>query len=90
VQSATFQQDGLLIIVFDEAGPHDSTNGGGRIPCVVVSPKAKRGYQSTVVYQHQSLLRLSLRAVGVTTFPKAAASAPDMAEFFEGAHLASR
>jgi len=90
VQSATFQQDGLLIIVFDEAGPHDSTNGGGRIPCVVVSPKAKRGYQSTVVYQHQSLLRLSLRAVGVRTFPKAAASAPDMAEFFEGAHLASR
>jgi len=90
VQSATFQQDGLLIIVFDEAGPHDSTNGGGRIPCVVVSPKAKRGYQSTVVYQHQSLLRLSLRAVGVTTFPKAAARAPDMAEFFEGAYLATR
>jgi len=90
VQSATFQQDGLLLIVFDEAGPRDSTNGGGRIPCVVVSPKAKRGYQSTAVYQHQSLLRLSLRAVGVTTFPKAAASAPDMAEFFAGAYLASR
>jgi len=90
VQSATFQEDGLLIIVFDEAGLRDSTNGGGRIPCVVVSPKAKRGYQSTTVYQHQSLLRLSLKAVGVTAFPKAAASAPDMGEFFDGAHLASR
>jgi acid phosphatase len=89
VRSATFQQDGLLIIVFDEAG-RDSTNGGGRIVCVVVSPKAKRGYQSTAVYQHQSLLRLSLAALGVTSFPKAAASAPDMGEFFEGGYHARR
>jgi acid phosphatase len=83
VQSATFQRDGLLLIVFDESG-RDTTHGGGRIVCVVVSPKAKRGYQSTALYQHQSLLRLSLSAVGVTAFPQAAATAPDMAEFFEG------
>ena len=90
VQSATFQEDGLLIIVFDEAGLTDSTNGGGRIPCVVVSPKAKRGYRSTTMYQHQSLLRLSLKAVGVSAFPKAAAGAPDMSEFFDRGYLASR
>ena len=82
MQSATFQHDGLLIIVFDEAGPHDSTNGGGRIPCVVVSPKAKRGYQSTTVYKHQSTLRLILKGLGVTVFPGDAARAPDMTEFF--------
>ena len=40
--SATFQQDGLLIITFDESGS-DNTHGGGRIAWVVVSPKAKRG-----------------------------------------------
>jgi len=81
IQSSVFQQDGLLIIVFDESGG-DNTNGGGRVAWVGVSPKAKRGYQSTTLYQHQSTLRLLLKSLGVTTYPGAAASAPDMDEFF--------
>src|SRR5881396_2238284 len=81
IQSSVFQQDGLLIIVFDESGG-DNTNGGGRVAWVVVSPKAKRGYQSTTLYQHQSTLRLMLKSLGVTTYPGAAATAPDMDEFF--------
>lgn len=83
VRSEVFQRENsLLIIVFDESGV-DDTVGGGRIACVIVSPQAKRGYESTTFYQQQSLLRLSLRALGVTTYPGAAASAPDMDEFFE-------
>jgi len=81
IQSPVFQQDGLLIIVFDEAGG-DNTHGGGRIVWVTVSPKAKRGYQATTLYQHPSTLRLMLKGLGVTVFPGAAASAPDMDEFF--------
>src|SRR5256714_1193844 len=81
IKSAQFQRDGLLIIVFDESAS-DNTNGGGRIPWVVVSAKAKRGYQSTTRYQHQSTLRLSLSALGLTTFPNQAARALDMSEFF--------
>ena len=81
IASPTFQQDGLLIIVFDESGS-DNTNGGGRIAWVVVGPKAKLGYQSTTLYQHQSTLRLTLEALGITQFPGAAATAPAMAEFF--------
>jgi phosphatidylinositol-3-phosphatase len=81
VNSAAFQRDGLLVIVFDEAGS-DNTNGGGQVPCVIVSPKAKRGYQGTGVYEHQSLLRLTAEALGVTP-PNAAATAPDMGEFFQ-------
>ncbi len=81
IKSATFQQDGLLIIVFDESGG-DNTNGGGRIVWVAVSPKSKPGYQSATLYQHQSSLRLILKGLGVTAFPGAAASAPDMGEFF--------
>src|SRR5213082_532764 len=81
IASPVFQQDGLLIIVFDEAGG-DNTNGGGRIVWVAVSPKAKRGYQSSITYQHPSTLRLILKGLGVTAFPGAAASAPDMTEFF--------
>ena len=81
VKNATFQQDGLLVIVFDEAGS-DNTNGGGHVPCVIVSPKAKRGYEGVGVYEHQSLLRLTAEALGVTP-PNAAATAPDMGEFFQ-------
>ena len=81
VKSATFQRDGVLVIVFDEAGGGDATDGGGHVPCVIVSPKAKRGYEGVGVYQHQSLLRLTAEALGVTP-PNDAASAPDMGEFF--------
>ena len=80
--SATFQRDGLLIITFDESGG-DNTNGGGRIAWLVAGPKAKRGYRSTTLYQHQSTLRLTLEALGITRFPGAAATAPAMSEFFE-------
>ena len=80
--SGTFQQNGLLIITFDESDS-DNAHGGGRIAWVVVSPKAKRGYQSTTLYQHQSTLRLTLEALGITLFPGAAATSPAMSEFFE-------
>jgi hypothetical protein len=82
VKSAQFQQDGLLIILFDEAGS-DNANGGGRVAWVVVSAQTKPGYQSTRMYQHASTLRLSLQALGVTAFPNGTATAPDMDEFFK-------
>src|SRR6266516_3626425 len=81
IESATFQKDGLLVIVFDEAGS-DDTHGGGRVACVLAGPKVKRGYQASTVYQHESLLRLAAEALGLKTLPGAAASAPEMGEFF--------
>jgi acid phosphatase len=79
--SPVFQQDGLLIVVFDESGG-DNAMGGGRIFWAAISPKAKRGYQSTTTYQHPSTLRLILKGLGINSFPGAAATAPDMSEFF--------
>jgi acid phosphatase len=81
LKSATFQRDGLLIIVFDESGG-DNTNGGGQVVWVAVSAKSKPGYQSTTLYQHPSTLRLILKGLGITSYPGAAATAPDMDEFF--------
>src|SRR5207237_5070354 len=81
IRSAQFPRDRLFIIVFDESAS-DHPDGGGRVPWVVVSHKAKRGYQSTTRYHHESTLRLSLSAIGVKTFPNKAAGAPDMSEFF--------
>jgi phosphatidylinositol-3-phosphatase len=82
ISSSAFQKDGLLIIVFDEAETSDSANGGGHVVALVISPKAKQGYQSKTLYQHQSTLRLILDGLGVPTLPAAANSAPEMSEFF--------
>jgi len=81
IQNPEFQQNGLLIILFDEARS-DNSNGGGQVAWVVVSPKVRRGYRAETQYQHQSTLRLSAQALGLTVFPNRAAVAPPMGEFF--------
>jgi hypothetical protein len=82
VASAAFRQNGLLIITYDESVDADTQNGGGHVATVVVSPKAKQAFQSNTLYQHQSLLRLMAEGIGLTSYPGAAATAPNMAEFF--------
>ena len=82
IASATFQKDGILIILFDESVSTDTTRGGGRVPFVMVGPKVKKGYKSTTVYQHQSTLKTVMKALGMTSFPGAASSALDMRDFF--------
>ena len=82
ISNATFQKDGLLIIVFDEAATTDITHGGGHVAAVIISAKAKKDFQSTTLYQHQSTLRLILEGLGVSNFPGASSTAPEMGEFF--------
>ncbi len=77
-----FSQNGLLIILFDEAATSDASHGGGRIATLIISPKGKKPYKSTTLYQHQSLLRLVLQGLGITIFPGASNTAPSMTEFF--------
>jgi len=83
--------DGLLIIWADEAdldtdnacGATVSNGCGGHILVALVGPQVKQGFQSTTTYHHESVLRTMLEALGVTgSFPGAANTAPDMAEFF--------
>ena len=76
-----FQKSGLLMIAFDEAEDSDTTNGGGHIATVLVSPQLKQAYESTTLYQHQSLERFSMELLSVPTIPGAGATAPDMNEF---------
>jgi acid phosphatase len=83
IQSNTFKNNGLLIVVFDESVQSDSAHGGGHIALVMIGPKVKNGYKSTSLYQHESTLRLILSTLGVNSFPGHAASAPDMGEFFQ-------
>lgn len=83
ISNSQFRQDGLLIIVFDEGQIVDFTNGGGQVPAILAGPAVNRGFKSTTFYQHQSVLRLILKALGVSSLPGAAADATDMGEFFQ-------
>jgi len=76
--------DGLLIVDFDEGAFTDLENGGGHIAPVLWGPNVKVGYQqiSGTIYQHQSMLRTVMEALGLPNPPGAAATAPSMAEFF--------
>lgn len=80
LNNPTFQQDGLLVIVFDEGFDTDTAHGGGQVAMVMVGPKVKKGFKSTALYQHQNLLRTVMDAMGVNSYPGAAASAVDMAD----------
>ena len=82
IKSSAFQNS-LLIITFDEGDASDPANGGGHVATLIISPKAKAGYQSTTLYQHESTLRLTMKALGVPDLPGGAATAPDMTEFFQ-------
>lgn len=76
--------DGILIVDFDEADTSDTTDGGGHVSPVFWGPKVLVGYTqtSTTVYQHQSMLRTVMEALGLPNPPGDAATAPSMAEFF--------
>jgi len=82
IASATFQKDGILIIVFDESVDSDVQHGGGKVVSVVIGPKIKPGYRSTVLYQHQNTLKTLMKALGVSSFPGAAGAAASMGDFF--------
>ncbi len=82
IASSTFQNNGLLVILFDESFDTDTQHGGGQVAAVVISPLAKKGYQSTTLYQHQSVCRLLMQGLGLNSFPGGCQSATQMSEFF--------
>lgn len=94
VETESFRRDSLLIVVFDEACDqgkkadshltvNQSHGGGGRIPVVLVGAGIPvEGCVSDTLFHHESVLRLSLKALGIKEFPGSAASATDMDEFF--------
>jgi phosphatidylinositol-3-phosphatase len=84
--------DGVLIIWADEADLSTDnrcsatvkTGCGGRILVAMIGPQVKAGFKSVSTYHHQSVLRTMLELLGEeTSFPAAAQTAPDMAEFFK-------
>ena len=81
--SSSAFQNSVLIITFDEGDDTDLSHGGGQVATVIVGPRAKPGYRSTTLYQHESTLRLMMEGLAVTDLPGGAAGAADMGEFFK-------
>jgi phosphatidylinositol-3-phosphatase len=77
-----FQQDGILFIVFDEGFSTDTAHGGGHVVDMAIGPRARKGFKSTVFYQHQNALRTMMDALGIKSYPGAAAGAAGMADLF--------
>lgn len=77
-----FQQDGILIIVFDEGFNTDTAHGGGHVVALAVGPGVRKGFKSTALYQHQNVLRTTMDALGVHTYPGVGGSSADMSDLF--------
>ncbi|HEV2696860.1 MAG TPA: alkaline phosphatase family protein, partial [Terriglobales bacterium] len=50
IASATFQKDGILMIVFDESVDSDTQHGGGHVTAIVIGPRVLGGHRSTTFY----------------------------------------
>jgi len=77
-----FQQDGILILVFDEGFSTDTAHGGGHVVALAVGPGVRKGFKSTTFYQHQNVLRTTLDALGVHSYPGIGGSSADMTDLF--------
>ncbi|HEX6972967.1 MAG TPA: alkaline phosphatase family protein, partial [Vicinamibacterales bacterium] len=74
----------MTIPLTPEASWRGAWKCGGQAAVLMLGAGVKRGYQSTRLYHHEALLRLSLEGLGVTdSLPGASAFAPDMNELFE-------
>lgn len=83
ILNSSAMQSGLLVITLDESESSDAQNGGGHIAFVMAGTGVKKGFVSATLYQHQSVLRMSLAKLGLNGYPGSAASAPDMNDFFQ-------
>jgi phosphatidylinositol-3-phosphatase len=82
LNNPAFQKDGILIIVFDEGFDTDTAHGGGHVAALAVGPGVKKGFKSTTLYQHQNVLRTTLDALGVHSYPGIGGSSADMSDLF--------
>ncbi len=76
-----FQQDGLLVLWWDEGNAADTSFGGGRVAVTLVGPTIKTGFKSSTFYRHENVLRTIAEGLGLG-FPGASIYVVSMAEFF--------
>lgn len=81
INTAEFQQDGVLVIWMDEGTASDGAHVGGHIPVVLFGPHVKKGDRSGTFREHQHLLRTITDLMGLAA-PGAAAGVSGMSDMF--------
>jgi hypothetical protein len=79
LDSAAYQQNGLLIITWDEGS--SKTGGGGQVSTLVISPRTPAGTVVDTPFNHYALLRTIEDAWGLGCLANAC-DAPNMGAFF--------
>jgi hypothetical protein len=82
--------DGILFIVWDEGTLYTDnrcsatvTEGcGGHTANLVIGPRVKPGYHSTITYHNENILKTVCAAMGLSSCPGAAQNAEPMADLF--------
>ena len=83
--------DGILFIVWDE-GTLTTDNRcsatvavgcGGRTATLVIGPRVRPGFKSTITYHNENVLKTMCAAMGLSPCPGAAQKAAPMADFFD-------
>ena len=82
LNNATFKQNGVVLITFDEGDVIDIRNTGGHVVMLALGSHAKAGFQSTATYQHPNTLRTVAGFLGFNA-PGAGASASPMSDLFQ-------
>src|SRR5262249_21749640 len=80
---AAFQQNGILIVTFDESAFSDTAHGGGHIVTIFAGPLVRTRYKSCTFLQLESLLPFTCDQLGVGSCPGSAATAPGMQEMLK-------
>ena len=83
--------DGILFIVWDEAALVTDNRCsaliplgcGGRTPTLVIGPQVRSGYQSTITYHNENVLKTVCAAMGLATCPGAGQNVDPMSDFFQ-------
>jgi phospholipase C len=92
IQASRYWADAAVIITYDDNGGYwdhvpppvvDRWGPGLRVPTVIVSPWAKRGYLDHTVYDTTSILRLIETRWGLAPLGPRDASAKDLANAFD-------
>ena len=81
ISSSSFATTALFI-TYDEGNTNDTAGGGGKVPCILVSPFAKPGYVSDVQYSHYSLLATVEAIFNLGNLGRNDASASAMSDLF--------
>src|SRR5690242_4843966 len=77
-----FKSSGVLVILWDEASD-DATNGGGKVPVLFLGAKVKPGFQSTTMYKHEDLQKMSCDRLQLSSCPGNTSGSSTMSEFFQ-------